>query len=143
MSRRSKRGEPRLPLVLTLVVATVIPLLPDELLPGPRWLFPVIILVLMTAMLILDLGRIDRRSLALRRLRIGIALTLAASTTYATVALANALVVGSAAIVEFGKRAPTHGRAGLDCARDHVHVRLLGARCGRTWRATRDGAQIS
>ena len=58
-----------------------------------------IILVLMTAMLILDPGRIDRRSLALRRLRIGIAVTLAASTTYATIALANALVVGSAAIV--------------------------------------------
>ena len=54
-----QEGEPRLPLVLTLVVATVIPLLlPDELLPGPRWLFPVIILVLMTAMLILDPGRL-------------------------------------------------------------------------------------
>ena len=35
-----QEGEPRLPLVLTLVVATVIPLLlPDELLPGPRGCF--------------------------------------------------------------------------------------------------------
>jgi hypothetical protein len=93
-------GEPRLPLVVTLLVATVIPLLlPDELLPGPRWLFPVVIVALMTAMLILDPGRIDRRSRPLRRLRVGIALVLAASTTYATLALANALVVGSAAIV--------------------------------------------
>ena len=83
-----------------MLVATIIPLfLPDELLPGPRWLFPVVIFGMMTAMLILDPGRIDRRSRQLRRLRVGIALVLAASTTYATVALANALVVGSGAIV--------------------------------------------
>jgi hypothetical protein len=93
-------GEPRLPLIITLMVATIIPLLmPDALLPGPRWLFPVVIFALMTAMLILDPGRIDRRSPWLRRLRIGIALVLAASTMYATLALANALVVGSAAVV--------------------------------------------
>lgn len=93
-------GEPRLPLVTTLIVATVIPLLlPDALLPGPRWIFPVLIFSLMTAMLILDPGRIDRRSRGLRRLRVGIALVLAASTTYATIALVNALVVGSSAVV--------------------------------------------
>jgi hypothetical protein len=93
-------GEPRLPLVITLLVATIIPLLlPDELLPGPRWLFPVVIFAMMTAMLTLDPGRIDRRSRQLRRLRVGIALVLAASTTYATLALADALVVGSDAMV--------------------------------------------
>jgi hypothetical protein len=93
-------GESRLPLVITLLVATIIPLLlPDELLPGPRWLFPMVIFALMTAMLVLDPGQIDRRSRQLRRLRVGIALVLAASTTYATLALANALVVGSAAMV--------------------------------------------
>jgi uncharacterized membrane protein len=92
-------GEPRLPLVITLIVATLIPLfLPDRLLPGPRWLFPVIICVLMTAMLLLDPGRIDNRARHLRWLRIGIALALAGSTTYATIALADVLVVGSAAI---------------------------------------------
>jgi uncharacterized membrane protein len=93
-------GEPRLPLVVTLLVATIIPLLlPDELLPGPRWLFPVVIFALMTIMLILDPGRIDRQSRQVRRVRVGIALVLAASTMYATVALAEALVVGSAAVV--------------------------------------------
>jgi len=92
-------GEPRAPVIVTLVVATVIPLLmPDRLLPGPRWLTPVIILVLMTAMLILDPGRIDRRSRQLRRVRIGIALVLVVSTTYATMALVDVLLVGSAAI---------------------------------------------
>ena len=93
------QGEPRLPLIITLAVATAIPLLmPDELLPGPRWVFPVIICVLVTAMLVLDPGKIDRRTRRLRRLRIAIALVLAGSTMYATVALAEALVVGSAAI---------------------------------------------
>jgi hypothetical protein len=92
-------GEPPLPLVVTLIVATLIPLLlPDELLPGPRWLFPVMICALVTAMLLLDPGRIDNRARHLRWLRIAIALVLAGSTTYATFALAEVLVVGSAAI---------------------------------------------
>ena len=96
----SPRGESAAPLVIALLVATVVPLLlPDQLLPGPRWLIPSVIFVLMTAMLILDPGRIDRRSRRLRRVRIGIALMLAASTTYATVALVGALIVGSSAIV--------------------------------------------
>jgi hypothetical protein len=91
--------EPHLPVVGTLIVATAVPaLMPDQLLPGPRWLLPVVILVLMTAMLLLDPGRIDRQSRHLRWLRIGIALVLAASTTYATLALVDALVVGSAAV---------------------------------------------
>jgi len=92
-------GEPRLPLIITLIVATLIPLLlPDELLPGPPWLFPVIICVLLTVMLLLDPGRIDNRARHLRWLRVAIALVLAGSTTYATIALAYVLVVGSAAI---------------------------------------------
>jgi hypothetical protein len=93
-------GEPRLPLVIALLVATILPLLmPDQLLPGPRWVVPAVIFVLMTALLVLDPGRIDRHTRPLRWLRLGIALVLAVSTTYATVALADALVVGSAAIV--------------------------------------------
>ena len=44
-------------------MAVAIPLLmPDELLPGPRWVVPSIIFVLLVAMLVLDPGRIDRRS---------------------------------------------------------------------------------
>src|SRR4051794_1680867 len=99
-AENSTRGEPVAPLVVVLLVATAIPLLlPDPLVPGPRWLCPAVIFVLLTAMLILDPGRIDRRSRGLRRLRIGIALTLAASTTYATAALVDALIAGSAAVV--------------------------------------------
>jgi hypothetical protein len=93
------RGEPRAPLVLTLLVAAAIPLLlPDRLLPGPRGLFPALILALMVTMFTLDPGRINRRSRQVRMVRIGILIVLAASTTYATLALADALIRGSASI---------------------------------------------
>ena len=92
-------GEPRLPVVLTLLVAMAIPLLmPDELIPGSRWLVPSIIFVLLVAMLVLDPGRIDRRSLQLHWLRLGTLLVLAVGTGYGTVELTRALVAGSAAI---------------------------------------------
>jgi hypothetical protein len=94
-----EQGEPRLPLVVTLLVAATIPLLlPDRLLPGPRWLFPALIIALLATMLVLDPGRIDKRSRELRSVRIGILLALAISTTYATMALGDALIRGSSAI---------------------------------------------
>lgn len=93
------RGEPRLPVVLSLLVACAIPfLMPDELVPGTHWLIPLVILILMVAMLVLDPGRIDRRSVHLHWLRLGILLVLALGSFYATVALTVALVRGSAAI---------------------------------------------
>jgi hypothetical protein len=94
-------GEARAPLVATLLVASSIPLLlPDRLLPGPRWLFPALILVLMTTMLVLDPGRINDCSRELRYVRIGILVVLAASTTYATLALADGIIRGSAGITD-------------------------------------------
>jgi uncharacterized membrane protein len=93
------RGEPRTPLVATLLVAATIPLLlPERLLPGPSWMFPALILALMTTMLVLDPGRINRRSRELRYVRIGILVVLVASTMYATLALTDALIRGSAGI---------------------------------------------
>ena len=92
-------GEPRLPVIVTLVVAMAIPpLMPDELIPGSRWIVPSIIFVLLVAMLVLDPGRIDRRSVELHWLRLGVLLVLAVGTAYGTVELTRALVVGSAAI---------------------------------------------
>jgi len=92
-------GEPRLPVVITLVVAMAIPLLmPDELIPASRWIAPSVIFVLLVAMLVLDPGRIDRRSVQLHWLRLGILIVLALGTGYGTVELTHALVVGSAAI---------------------------------------------
>jgi hypothetical protein len=92
-------GEPRLPVVITLVVAMGLPLLmPDELIPGGHWVVPSIIFLLLVAMLVLDPGRIDRRSVQLHRLRLVIVLVLATASAYGTVTLTRALVVGSAAI---------------------------------------------
>ena len=76
--------------------------MPDRLFPGPRWLLPSITFVLMVSMLILDPGRIDRRGRRIRLVQIAILVVLAVGTTYATVALADALVVGSAGITNFG-----------------------------------------
>jgi hypothetical protein len=95
----AEHGEPRLPLVMTLIAAAGIPLLmPDQLVPGPRWIIPVILVALLGAMLIMDPGRIDRRSRELRLLQVGIVVVLAATTMYATVALTIVLIVGVAAI---------------------------------------------
>jgi uncharacterized membrane protein len=95
----SPHGEPRLPVVLTLLVAIAIPLLmPEQLVPATRWLVPVIIFILLVAMLVLDPGRIDRRSVQLHWLRLFILLVLTLGSFYATVALSVALVRGSAAI---------------------------------------------
>jgi hypothetical protein len=92
-------GESRLPVVLVLVVAMALPfLVPDKLVPGPRWLIPAVIFVLLAAMLILDPGKIDRRSVQLHRLRLGLVLVLAFCSFYATVVLTHLLVAGSAAI---------------------------------------------
>jgi hypothetical protein len=103
-SAEGVNGEPRFPVVLTLIVAMVLPLLmPEELLPGTRWLVPSIILVLLVVMLVLDPGRIDRRSVHLRWVRICILLVLAFGTSYATVALTVALVRGSNAITNSGQ----------------------------------------
>ncbi len=92
-------GESRLPVVLVLVVAMALPfLVPDKLVAGPRWLIPAVIFVLLAAMLILDPGRIDRRSVQLHWLRLGIVLVLAFCSFYATVVLTHLLIAGSAAI---------------------------------------------
>jgi uncharacterized membrane protein len=92
-------GEPRLPVVITLVVAMAIPfLMPDELVPGAQWIVPSIIFVLLVVMLVLDPGRIDGRSAELHWLRLGIVLVLVVGTAFGTVELTHALVVGSAAI---------------------------------------------
>ncbi len=81
-------GEPRWPVVIVLIVAMAIPLLmPDELIPGSRWITPSIIFVLLMAMLVLDPGRRDRRSSELHWLRLGLLLVLVVGTSYATVTL--------------------------------------------------------
>ena len=72
--------------------------MPDQLTPGPRWLLPALLFALLVTMLVLDPGRIDRRSTEVHWVRIAIIAVLAVHSIYATVSLTRALVVGSAAI---------------------------------------------
>jgi len=98
-SEKAPHGEPRLPVVLVLAAAMVLPFfMPDQLTPGPRWLVSALLFALLVAMLVLDPGRIDRRSTEVHWVRIAIVAVLAVHSIYATVSLTRALVVGSAAI---------------------------------------------
>lgn len=97
--RDAPYSEARAPLVVTLLVASAIPLLmPDKVLAGHSWVFSAVVVVLLVTLLFLDPGRIDRRGQHIRWLRIAILVVLIGGTTYATGVLLHALVVGSAAI---------------------------------------------
>jgi len=74
--------------------------MPEELLPGARWVFPVIVLAVAVAMFALDPGRIDRRSQAVHRVRILLLLVLVVGTSWATIALTRILIIGSASITD-------------------------------------------
>jgi hypothetical protein len=96
----SRLGEPVAPPLIALLVASLLQLLlPDELIPGPRWLVPAIMCLLLLALVFLDPGHVEGRLRVVRWVRLSIALVLAATTTFATVALTHALVVGSGTIV--------------------------------------------
>jgi hypothetical protein len=92
-------GEPRLPVVVALAVAVVLPfLMPDQLTPGPRWLIPAILLSFAVPALVLDPGRIDQEGRLLHRIRLAFVVLFAATVTWATIVLAHILVVGAAGI---------------------------------------------
>ena len=90
------RGEHRLPVLGTLVVALVLPILmPENFTIGPRWLLPTVGGALLLAMAITDPGRIDARSRQVRGLRIALIVVLVGSTAFATARLLKDLVQGS------------------------------------------------
>jgi uncharacterized membrane protein len=95
------RGESRLPVLITLLVAMALPfLMPDALLPGPRWLFPLIIGALMVGEIAVDPGRIDRRSRQAHWFRLGLVGVLLVTSVWSTVVLADALIYGQSDFTE-------------------------------------------
>lgn len=89
------RGESRLPVTLTVLVAMALPfLLPEKLNLGPTWLIPLLAGLLLVAFAIGDPGRIDRRSAGLRALRIGLVALLIAQAGWSTSQLVIDLVKG-------------------------------------------------
>jgi hypothetical protein len=89
------RGESRLPVTLTVLVAMALPfLLPQKLSLGPAWLIPLLLGLLLIALAIGDPGRIDRRSTMLRALRVGLVALLIAQAGWSTSRLVVDLVKG-------------------------------------------------
>ena len=90
-------GEARWPMagaVLGAMALTI--LLPDDLLPGPRWVLPLIEGLLLVAVVVGDPGRINRRSRELRALSIVLVSVLIVSSLWATVVLIDHLIHGGA-----------------------------------------------
>jgi uncharacterized membrane protein len=93
---RTVHGEQRLPVTFTVLVVMTIPfLLPDRLSPGPKWILPLLVGLLLVATTVADPGRIDKRSRALRLMSIVIVVALVIEASWATTHLLVELVHGS------------------------------------------------
>jgi hypothetical protein len=92
------RGEPRWPMVAAVVAAIVLAVLrPAEIRIAPAWVLPLIESVLLIALIVNDPGRIDRQSVLLRGLSIGVVGVLVVDALVATLQLILILIHGGAA----------------------------------------------
>ena len=80
--------------VIAIILLTV--LLPDVVRPGPAWALPVLEAALLVAVVIVDPGRIDRRSREIRLLSIGLIALLAFGSFVSAALLVDALIEGGA-----------------------------------------------
>jgi hypothetical protein len=88
-------GEARWPMAGAVVAAIVLTiLLPAAIRLGPRWLLPLIEVVLLIAVIFADPGRITRRSRELRALSIALVVVLVLGTLWATGQLIDDLIHG-------------------------------------------------
>ena len=88
-------GEKRWPMAITLIVAMTLPLLlPTRFSLGPDWIISVIEGILLVALIMADPGRIDRRSVLVRRLSIVLVAVLVVGASGVTVRLVVDLIVG-------------------------------------------------
>jgi len=88
-------GEARWPMAGAVVAAIVLTiLLPAAIRLGPRWLLPLIEVVLLIAVILADPGRITRRSRELRALSIALVVVLVFGTLWATGQLIDDLIHG-------------------------------------------------
>jgi uncharacterized membrane protein len=89
------RGEKRWPMAITLVVAVALPfLLPSRFSIVPQWIVPAIEVLLLASLVLADPGRIDRRTVFVRALSIGLIVVLVAGAAGVTVRLVIDLVRG-------------------------------------------------
>jgi uncharacterized membrane protein len=98
------RGDPRAPVVITLLIAIALPILmPDQFSPGKGYPFSAIEAILLVAMLLTDPGRIDARSARVRAIRIAIIGVLVLGAAWATIALIVDILDGRSTTHTAGK----------------------------------------
>ncbi len=96
---RQERGEPRTPVLVALLVAIALPLLlPSNFRSVATWVMTAMEVVLLIAMGVLDPGRIDGRSVLIRRVRIALISILVVRAAVAAVALTDALLTGDQSV---------------------------------------------
>lgn len=89
-------GEPRLPAAVAVIAAVVLyAALPNRLLIGPRYVVPLLELILFVPIVVANPRRITRETTLLRRLDIALILLIAASNATALVLLIHRLFSGS------------------------------------------------
>jgi uncharacterized membrane protein len=95
MTDTGARGEKRWPMALTLVVAVALTVtLPLRYSWGPPWVFPAIEVLLLVSVIIIDPGRIDRRTREVRILNIALVSFLVAEAGGITARLVADLIKG-------------------------------------------------
>jgi hypothetical protein len=97
MERRMKRGEPRLPAAIAVLLAVALyALLPNQLLLGPRLVLPTLEITRFVPLVVANPTRMTRQSRKLRRLAIGLVLLIAFANAVALALLVRELVTGLA-----------------------------------------------
>jgi hypothetical protein len=95
MAGAEARAEKRWPMAFTLILAIAVPLLlPPRFALGPSWAVPAVEGLLLVAIVAIDRGRIDRRSMAGRVLSLGLVAVLVADAAWVTGRLVVDLVQG-------------------------------------------------
>jgi hypothetical protein len=89
------RPDHRLAPSIAIAVAVVLAiLLPARLAPGPHWLLPAIEATFLVALVVMDPGRIDRRTRQVRAVSLGLVAVIASSASWAAGALVAELING-------------------------------------------------
>jgi uncharacterized membrane protein len=95
MTTTEERGEKRWPMAITLLVAVALTVsLPLRFSWGPSWIFPLLEAMLLASVIIVDPGRIDRRTRGARVLNVGLVAILVAKAAGITVRLIVDLIRG-------------------------------------------------
>jgi hypothetical protein len=101
--QRAVKGERRWPAALGILFLIVLPLvLPERLTLGPKWFLPLAEAIFLTAIVVRDPGRIDRRSGQMRHLSVGLLALFILGDIAMTSILVSELIRGAPELNEAG-----------------------------------------